>query len=42
MKEKRDRVPYIVKSLDLPDCNKLQRPNSAFIQHTPHEAQYTS
>ena len=22
--------------------NKLQRPNSEFIQHTPHEAQYTS
>jgi len=22
--------------------NKLQRPNSGFIQHTPHEAQYTS
>ena len=22
--------------------NKLQRPNSVFIQHTPHEAQYTS
>jgi len=22
--------------------NKLQRPNSRFIQHTPHEAQYTS
>ena len=22
--------------------NKLQRPNSAFIQYTPHEAQYTS
>jgi len=21
--------------------NKLQRPNSGFIQHTPHEAQYT-
>ena len=22
--------------------NKLQRPNSGFIQHNPHEAQYTS
>ena len=22
--------------------SKLQRPNSGFIQHTPHEAQYTS
>jgi len=22
--------------------NKLQRTNSGFIQHTPHEAQYTS
>jgi len=22
--------------------NKLQRPNSGFIQHTLHEAQYTS
>jgi hypothetical protein len=22
--------------------NKLQRQNSGFIQHTPHEAQYTS
>ena len=22
--------------------NKLQRPNSECIQHTPHEAQYTS
>jgi len=22
--------------------NKLQRPNSGFIQHTSHEAQYTS
>ena len=22
--------------------NKLQRPNSGFIQHTPHEAQYSS
>jgi len=22
--------------------NKLQRPNSGLIQHTPHEAQYTS
>ena len=22
--------------------NKLQRPNSVFIQYTPHEAQYTS
>jgi len=22
--------------------NKLQRPNLGFIQHTPHEAQYTS
>jgi hypothetical protein len=22
--------------------NKLQRPKSGFIQHTPHEAQYTS
>jgi hypothetical protein len=22
--------------------NKLQRPNSGFNQHTPHEAQYTS
>ena len=22
--------------------NKLPRPNSGFIQHTPHEAQYTS
>ena len=21
--------------------NRLQRPNSGFIQHTPHEAQYT-
>jgi len=24
------------------DGNKLQRPTSGFIQHTPHEAQYTS
>jgi hypothetical protein len=22
--------------------NKLQRPNSGFIQHTPHKTQYTS
>jgi len=22
--------------------NKLQRPNSGFIKHTPHEAQHTS
>jgi hypothetical protein len=22
--------------------NKLQRPNSGYIQHIPHEAQYTS
>ena len=22
--------------------NNLQRPNSGFIQHTPHETQYTS
>jgi len=30
------------KSLAPPGRNKLQRPNSGFIQHTPHEAQYTS
>ena len=31
------------KSLDRPGTKKeLQRPNSGFIQHTPHEAQYTS
>jgi len=30
------------KSLARPGSNKLQRPNSGFIQHTPHEAQYTS
>ena len=29
------------KSLARPGRNKLQRPNSGFIQHTPHEAQYT-
>jgi hypothetical protein len=28
------------KSLARPEVNKLQRPNSGFIQHTPHEAQY--
>ena len=30
------------KSLARPGSNKLQRPNSGFIQHTPHEAQNTS
>jgi len=25
-----------------PGRKKLQRPNSGFIQHTPHEGQYTS
>jgi len=30
------------KSLARPRKNKLQWPNSGFIQHTPHEAQYTS
>ena len=30
------------KSLADQEGNKLQRPNSVFIQHTPHEAQYTS
>ena len=30
------------KSLARPEGKKLQRPNSGFIQHTPHKAQYTS
>jgi len=30
------------KSLARQGRKKLQRPNSGFIQHTPHEAQYTS
>ena len=30
------------KSLTRPGRKKLQRPNSRFIEHTPHEAQYTS
>ena len=30
------------KSLARPGRNKLQRSNSGFIQHTPHEAQYIS
>jgi len=30
------------KSLARHEGNKLQLPNSGFIQHTPHEAQYTS
>ena len=30
------------KSLFDKEGNKLQRPNSGFVQHTPHEAQYIS
>jgi len=30
------------KSLARPGRKKLQRPNSGFIQHIPHKAQYTS
>ena len=30
------------KSLANKEGNKLQRPNSGFIQHIPHEAQYNS
>ena len=30
------------KSLARQEGNKLQWPNSGFIQHIPHEAQYTS
>ena len=30
------------KSLARPEGNNLRGPNSGFIQHTPHEAQYTS
>jgi hypothetical protein len=32
----------VYKSLPDQEGNKLQRPNSGFIQHTPHVAQYTS
>ena len=33
---------YADKFLADQEEEKLQRPNSEFIQHTPHEAQYTS
>ena len=32
----------LISSFPEQEGKKLQRPNSGFIQHTPHEAQYTS